>query len=169
MEELPKDMLEQRGKSVTIIAFADASHEPDKITRRSHTGYVIFVNRAPIIFYSKQQSTVESSTFSSEFITMNTCLKHIMGLRFKLQMFGMDIDSPAIMLNDCKSAVKNSLKIEYTLNKKNILIDYHFVPCNVASRVVNIIWILTVDNIAGALTNILTEAKCKILFSDWTY
>ena len=77
-------MPEQRGKSVSIIAFVYASHALDKITIISHTGYVIFVNRALIIFYSKQQSTVELSIFSNEFIAMKKCTEHITGLRFKL-------------------------------------------------------------------------------------
>ena len=53
MEELPKYIPEPRGKSVTIIAFVDASYESDKRTRISHSGYMIFVNKGPIIFYSK--------------------------------------------------------------------------------------------------------------------
>ena len=53
MEKLPKYMPEQRGKSVTIIEFLDESHALYKRTIRSHTGYVIFVNGPPIIFYRK--------------------------------------------------------------------------------------------------------------------
>ena len=51
-EELPKYMTEPRGKLVNITTFVDASYASDKRTRRSHTGYVIFVKRAPIEFYS---------------------------------------------------------------------------------------------------------------------
>ena len=112
-------MPEQRGKSVSIIAFVYASHALDKITIISHTGYVIFVNRAPIVFYIKRQYKVESSTFSSEFIAMKTCTEHIIALRFKLQMFEVDIDGPAIVLNDNEIAGNNSSNIESTLNNKH--------------------------------------------------
>ena len=54
MEQLPKDIPEPRGKSVSITAFVDASHASDKKTIRSHTGYMVFVNRSPIVFYSKR-------------------------------------------------------------------------------------------------------------------
>ena len=81
-------------------------------------------------------------------------------------MFRVNIDGHAIMLNDKKSALKNSPKIENTLNKKHISIAYHLVCQNVAAGVVNIQWILKVDNIADALTKILTEAKRKTLFLD---
>ena len=112
-------MLEPRGISVTITSFVDAEHASDKRTIRSHTGYAIFVIRSTILFYRKLQSMVESSTFSNEFISMNTCTEHIIELRFKLQMFGVYIDGPAIMLNDNESAVNNSSNIESTLNKKH--------------------------------------------------
>ena len=67
-------MLYPRGQSFTITVFLDAFHATDKRAGRLHTGYVIFVNISPIVFYSNLQSTVESSTFSSKFIAMKTCM-----------------------------------------------------------------------------------------------
>ena len=72
-EEIPPGMPEQRGNPVTITAFKDANHAGDKVTRRSHTGILIYLNCAPIIWYSKAQNTVESSTFGSEFVPLRTC------------------------------------------------------------------------------------------------
>ena len=53
-EEVPAQMPTPRGRSVTMTAFVDASHAANKVTRRSHSGYIIFVNRAPILWYSKR-------------------------------------------------------------------------------------------------------------------
>jgi hypothetical protein len=47
----------------------------NKVTRRSHTGYVVFLNRAPVVWYSKRQNTVETSTFSAEFIALKVIVK----------------------------------------------------------------------------------------------
>ena len=76
-EELPTDAPKTSGIAVEVTAFVYASQAYDKKTRRSHTGYIIFVNRAPVIWYSKSQETVESSTFVSEFIAFKTCVEHI--------------------------------------------------------------------------------------------
>ena len=81
-----------KGRSVKIIAFVDASHGANKVTRRSHTGYIIFVNQAPITWYSKRQNTVETSTSSSEFITLRSCLEGIPTLRYKFKIFGIHMD-----------------------------------------------------------------------------
>ena len=48
-EELPTYAPKPRGRAVEVTSFVDASYAADKKTRRSHTGYIVFVNRAPII------------------------------------------------------------------------------------------------------------------------
>ena len=55
-EQMPRDMPKARGLYVTITAFVDASFAQNKKTRKSHTGFIIFVNRAPITWHSKRQA-----------------------------------------------------------------------------------------------------------------
>ena len=69
-EELPSMMKEPRGKSVVVSALVDADHAADTVTRRSRTGYIVYVNSAPIYYLSKKQNSVESSSFGSEFCEM---------------------------------------------------------------------------------------------------
>ena len=69
-EDLPHDMPEARGIEVDVNVFVDADHAGNKITRRSHTGIILFCNMTPIVWYSKRQNTVETSTFGSEFIAL---------------------------------------------------------------------------------------------------
>jgi hypothetical protein len=68
-----------------MSCFVDADHAGCRVTRRSHTGIIIFVNRAPILWYSKRQNTVESSTFGSEFVAMRIAIEMIECLRYKLR------------------------------------------------------------------------------------
>ena len=82
----PPKMPTPKGRNVKITAFVDASHGANKITRRSHTGYILFINRAPIVWYGKRQNTFETSTFSSEFIALKSCMAGITSLRYKLKM-----------------------------------------------------------------------------------
>ena len=69
-EQIPNDAPEGGGLPIYITCYVDASHAANKVTRKSHTGVVIFLNRAPIHCYSKIQQTVETSALSSEFISM---------------------------------------------------------------------------------------------------
>jgi hypothetical protein len=51
-EPMPHDMPRRRGRTVTTTEFVDASHASNKKTQRSHTGFLLFINRAPIFWYS---------------------------------------------------------------------------------------------------------------------
>jgi len=55
-----------RRRCAQMNVFVDANHAGNKLTRQSHTGILIYLNPAPIIWYSKVQKTVQSSTFGSE-------------------------------------------------------------------------------------------------------
>jgi hypothetical protein len=70
VEEDPPGMPEPLGNPVTITCFVDANHATNQVTRRSHTGIIIFLNRAPTIAFSKRQNTCESSTYGSELVAM---------------------------------------------------------------------------------------------------
>jgi hypothetical protein len=78
-EEIPANMPEPRGNAVQIVAFIDADHAGDLLTQRSRTGVLIYINRAPIIWYTKKQSTVETSTFGSEFVALKTGIELLKG------------------------------------------------------------------------------------------
>jgi hypothetical protein len=114
-EELPPNMPEPRGRSVTISAFVDANHAGNIITRRSHSGIFLFVQNAPIIWFSKRQNTVEAATFGSEFVALRICKELIVALRYKLRMFGVPIDRPANVFCDNRGVVKNASIPESTL------------------------------------------------------
>jgi len=69
-DELPPGMPEPLGLPVEITCFVDADHAGNLLTHHSHSGVLIFLNKAPIVWYSKRQNTVESSTFGSKFVAM---------------------------------------------------------------------------------------------------
>jgi hypothetical protein len=76
---IPEQMSEPRGKEVKITIFVDASHAADLVTRQSKTGVLIYLNRAPILWYSKKQNSMEASTFGSEFMALKTGMELLGG------------------------------------------------------------------------------------------
>jgi len=48
VEEIPPNAPEPRGEAVQINVFVDADHAGNVVTRRSHSGILIFLNMAPI-------------------------------------------------------------------------------------------------------------------------
>ena len=137
-EQTPMNMPKPGGMQVQVTAFVDASHAQDKVNRRSHTGYIIFINRDPILWYSKRQNTVESSAFSSKFIAMEICSEAIIGVRFKLRIFGVPINTAANILCDNEAIVNSSTKLESKLHKKHSSVAYHATRWAVAAKIIRV-------------------------------
>ena len=124
-EEIPHNMPEPRGNPVVISCFVDANHAGDLVTRKSQTGIFIYINNALVIWFSKKQMTVESSTFGSEFVAARIAVEQIQALKYKLMMFGIPIDGITNMFCDNKSVVDSCSLPEARLAKKHNAICYH--------------------------------------------
>ena len=162
-EQLPPEIPKPRGKHVEITCFVDADHAANRVTRRSHTGILIFVNMAPVIWYSKRQNTVESSSFGSEFIAMRIAVDQIEALRYKLRMFGVPLGTfpdltalPATIYCDNQSVVTNSSDALSKLNKKHNSIAFHRVREACAGGWISVRKIDTGTNWADLLTKALS-------------
>ena len=164
-EAIPTDMPEPRGRPVVTSCFVDADHAGCRVTRRLHTGVLIFVNRAPILWYSKRQNTVESSTFGSEFIALKTAIEMIEGLRYKLRMMGVEIEGSTSVFCDNDSVVKNATNPESTLKKKHNAIAYHRAREAIAAQTVRLAKEDGDTNLADILTKLLGAPRLKALIS----
>jgi hypothetical protein len=164
-EAIPLNAPEPRGKEVTTSCFVDADHAGCRVTRRSHTGIIIFVNRAPIIWYSKRQNTVETSTFGSEFVAMRIAVELVEGLRYKLRMMGVPIDGPTALFCDNEAVVTNSTAPESTLKKKHNAIAYHRTREANAAGIVKIAKEDGDTNLADILTKLMAGPRLKRLAS----
>ena len=122
------------GKEVVMRCFVDADHAGERLTRRSRTGFIIFLQMAPIYYCSKRQNTVETSTFGSEFMAMKHATEYIRGLRYKLRMMGIPFSDPCYVYGDNQSVLYNTTLPESTLKKKSNSIAYHSVREGVATN-----------------------------------
>ena len=168
---MPHKMPRPRGRLVVTSAFVDTYHEANKVVRISHSGYVLFINRATVKWMSKRQQTVEKSVFSSKFIALKQCIEDVEHLIFKLLMFGIPIyeNQPAtVILCDNESVVNNTLNVKSSLNKKHSAIAYHYSRWDVADGVCTISWISTGENIADAMTKRMAKVVRDYLFGNWT-
>jgi hypothetical protein len=105
---IPLDAPFTRGKEVDLRLFVDSDHAGEKFTRRSRTGFVIYLNMAPIVWFSKCQPTVESSVFGAEFVAMKNGIETCLGLRYKLRMMGVALSGPAFVYGDNMYGVHNT-------------------------------------------------------------
>ena len=110
-------MAEPRGQRFMMCVKVDADHALDTITRRSRTGFLVYLNCAPIYWWNKKQNSVESSSFGSEFIAMKQCCEYVRGLRYKLRMMGISCDDPMFIYGDNQSVLANTTIPDSTFKK----------------------------------------------------
>jgi hypothetical protein len=170
-EELPPKMPKPRGQRITISAFVDANHAGNKVTRCLHSGIIIYVQNALILWYSKRQNTVEAATFGSEMVALQICKELIVAMPYKLRMFGVEIDGPANVFCDNHGIVKNvSILPESTMMKKHNAINYHAVREAVAAGILRVGKEDGKTNLADSLTKVVMGQKrwdfCYCLFVE---
>jgi hypothetical protein len=139
--------------------FVDSDHAGDLITRRSRTGFIVFLDGAPIYWSSKKQTSCETSTFGSEFVAMKQATEYIRGLRYKLRMMGITVDEPAYVFGDNQSVLATTAAPGSTLKKKPNAIAYHFVREGCARDEWQTTYINTDENVADLLTKPLAGPK----------
>ena len=158
-----------RGNPVIISAFVDANHAGNAVTRRSHTGLIIFVQNAPIICYSKRQNTVESSSFGSEFIALRVAKEMIVALRYKLRMFGVPVFGPTNVFCDNNGVVKNTSIPQSMLQKKHNAINYHIIREAAAAGILRVGKEDGMTNLADLFTKVLTADRRRGLCQHIMY
>jgi hypothetical protein len=166
---IPPNMPKPRGNKVKMMTFVDSDHAGNLATRRSQMGILIFLNKAPIVWFSKRQNTVETSTFGSEFVAMQVAVEMIEGLCYKLRMFSIPIDGPTDILCDNQSVVTSSSVPESVLSKKHNSICYHHVHEACAAGTVLIAKEDTATNLSDIFTKALLTLQRKFLLSRILY
>ena len=156
-------MPEPRGEDIDLRLMCDSDHAGDKSTRRSRTGYLIFINMALIAWLSKKQPKVESSVFGAEFAAMKSGMERLRGLRYKLHMMGVSLSGPSYIYGDNISVIHNTQRPESTLKKKNNSICYHALREAVAMGECLTTHIPTKDNLSDMMTKVLYGSKKRVI------
>ena len=152
VEQIPEDMPEPKGKLAKITCYVDADHARDVVTRRSVTGIVLLINNTPMVFMSKRQNTVETSTYGSELVATRMAVDLIIEQRYKLRMLGIQLEETSVMIGDNMSVVLNTTLPSSMLKKKAQACNYHRVREMIAANVLKYGHIESTENVADICT-----------------
>lgn len=155
-EAIPPNAPKSRGKEIDLRLFCDSDHAGDKLRRRSRSGFLIYINSALIVWYSKRQATIETSVFGAEFVAMKQGMEALRGLRYKLRMMGVAIAGPSYIYGDNMSVIHNTQRPESVLKKKSNSICYHAIREAVAMGECVTGHISTHDNPADLCTKLMS-------------
>ena len=137
--------------------YVDAYHAGDLETRLSRTGFVVFLNHAPIYWFSKKQGSLGTSTFGREFWAMKVATEYVCGFRYKLRIMGIPMDEPVFVFGDNQYVLCITYNPASTLKKKSNIIVFHHVSDGAAREKWSTEYVNTHENLADILTKPLSE------------
>jgi hypothetical protein len=152
-----------------MTVYVDADHEHDLVTRSPITGILVMLNNMPIIWISKLQETVETSTYGSELLASRIATELILEVRYMLRSLGVSLDGPALMLGDNMSVVLNTIVPSSILKRKHNAIAYHHVSVFIAAKIMRFACIKSEENVSDVLTKPLSNEKLYYLMNRWLF
>jgi hypothetical protein len=127
-EVVPANMLEPTGMEAGPTIHVDADHARNQVTRRSVTGIMMSLNNAPLVWISKRQKTVETSTCGSKLVAARIAIDLVIKMRYKLRLLGVRLEDQTVMLGDNMLVVLNASVPSSNLKKKHFACSYHRIP-----------------------------------------
>jgi hypothetical protein len=118
------------GDEVSVEGYGDANWGPKFELRYSRSGGVILINGVPVIWFSKTQKTIATSTCEAEFMAQVEVIKELLWLKNLLTELGVKIKLPIPMYCDnraAKALLKNPVNHEASkhIDIKSKFIAYH--------------------------------------------
>ncbi|GJQ93957.1 putative RNA-directed DNA polymerase [Tanacetum coccineum] len=139
-----------------LRVFVDSDWAKCKITRRSITGYSVFLGNNLVSWKSKKQSVVSRSSTEAEFRAMCNVCCEVIWIKKILTDLQIDIDLPIEMNCDNNSAIQISANPVLHERSKHFEIDLYFLREKIADRLIKPRKVKSEDNIADLFTKGLT-------------
>ena len=146
----------EAGKANVLTGSVDASFAMDPMTRRSHGGYINFVNSGPVSWKSGLQPIVTLSSCEAEYVALCSEVCEVKYLRNLLDELGHKQLEPTLIWEDNKAAILvGSQECSSAGRCKHIDLRFRFVAMAVKQKVVRVRYTPTDVNIADLLTKAL--------------
>uniref|UniRef100_A0A2N9G158 Reverse transcriptase Ty1/copia-type domain-containing protein n=1 Tax=Fagus sylvatica TaxID=28930 RepID=A0A2N9G158_FAGSY len=134
---------------------ADWAGCPD--TRRSTTGYCIYLGANCISWASKKQATVSRSNAEAEYRSMSTTTAELIWRLYLLHDIGIHLPNPHVLFCDNTSALHMTVNPVFHARTKHIELDVHFVHEKVAAGALVTRFVPTHLQIADIFTKALSK------------
>jgi hypothetical protein len=144
--------------STYIVAYSDADWAGCPDTRRSTSGYCVYLGGALVSWSSKRQATVSRSSAEAEYRAVANAVADCVWLRQLLGELSCPVSKATVVFCDNVSAVYMSTNPVHHRRTKHIELDIHFVREKVALGELRVVHIPTTQKLADVMTKGLHAA-----------
>jgi hypothetical protein len=146
-----------QAKSLILNAYSDADWARDLDTRRSTTGFGIFLGNTCISWKSKLQPTVAKSTTEAEYMAISDTCDELLYLKHIATDMGIDVSAAITIKEDNQGCIAISKNNIINSRTKHIDIKYHAIREQINNKVINVQYVKSGENIADIFTKALSK------------
>ncbi|KAM6596869.1 hypothetical protein CsatA_007393 [Cannabis sativa] len=145
-------LLYPANSSMHLRGFSDSDWASCPVTRRSTTGFCIFLGDCLISWKTKKQPTISKSSAEAEYRALAATTSEITWLQYLLQDFQIPQHKPAFIYCDNQSAIHIANNPTFHERTKYIELDCHFIRDKINNSTIRLIPVSSNLQLADAFT-----------------
>ena len=153
--------------STELIGYSDSDWGSDTDNRRSTTGYTFILAGGAIAWATQKQRTVALSTTEAEYMALCKCAKHTQWTLSLLQQLDFIVELPLKLFCDSSGAKDIAENNVFHKQTKHIDIRYHYTRELINKRIINILPVPSMENVADLLTKPSAIEQHRYLAIRW--